>query len=267
MQKSITKIFFMSVLFIALGTIANANPLKLKYSFGANNFVVDDVNTFGVNGGIHVGYFPNETTYHKGKFETFVEYDDEELDPDHIPVWFSAKYRFSTEFISINEFLSLNGVVNFDWKMNTVSSIEQYLKTGAGVTLPMEYGSLELVPKVLAGTYYLEIDDDVPKSRGFSRSDLDVGYRSAYMYGADLTLNMTNNLSLGINYEEWHDGDDWLEENIIFALTYVEENKYDVMFSVENTNYNLTEFRKNGTDVLPWNEDTLFKFVLSIPFN
>ena len=254
------------VLFIVLSTALFSNALKLDYSYGFHDFVVQkDTHTPGINAGIYAEYSVDDTTQHNAYFEIFTEYDKEEQDPDHIPVWFRANYGFETMLMGQDETFKLNAVVDLDWKMNTVSSVEQYLKSGVGLEFAFKEGSLTLAPKILAGTYYLEIDDDVPECRGFSRSDLSVGYKAAVMYGAGMLWDITPDVSLGIDLEEWNEKGKWLERNTLVEVSYKKTETFRIVFSAEKTIYNLANFRKDGIDVLPWNQDTLFKLVVRMP--
>ena len=258
--------FKQSLLFIVLSTALFSNALKLDYSYGVHDFVVqDESDTAGINAGIYAEYITSPSTRQNASFEIFTEYDDAELDPDHIPVWFRANYGFSTILMEQDESFNLNAVIDFDWKMNTVSSVEQYLKSGMGLEFAFTEGALTLAPKILAGMYYLEIDDDVPECRGFSRSDLSVGYKAAVMYGAGMLWDITPDVSLGIDLEEWNEKGKWLERNTLVEVSYKKTETFRIVFSAEKTIYNLANFRKDGIDVLPWNQDTLFKLVVRMP--
>lgn len=260
-------IFKKSLLFIVLNTALFSNTFNLEYSYGLHDFVVqDESHTVGINAGIYAEYITSPTTYQNASFEIFAEHDEKELDPDHIPVWFRANYGFSTTLTEQDETFKLNAIVDFDWKMNTVSSVEQYLKSGVGLEFAFKEGSLILAPKILAGAYYLEIDDDVPLSNCFERSDLDVGYKAAVMYGLNMVLDITQDVSLGVELEEWNEKGKWLERNTLVTITHKKTKGIHIIFSLENTKYNLQNYRKNGIDILPWNKDSLFKISIHVPF-
>ena len=261
-------IFKKSLFFILLNTALFSNTFNLEYSYGLHDFLVEDEShTAGINAGIYAEYITSPTTYQNASFEIFAEHDEEELDPDHIPVWFRANYGFSTTLTKQNDTFKLNAIVDFDWKMNTVSSVEQYLKSGLGLEFAFKEGSLRLATKILGGAYYLEIDDDVPLCNDFERSDLDVGYKAAVMYGASMFWDMSKDVSLGVELEEWNEKGKWLERNTWVELTYKKTETLHIVFSVEKTIYNLENFRKEGIDILPWNQDTLFKLVVRMPLN
>ena len=150
--------------------------------------------------------------------------------------------------------------------MNTVSSIEQYLKSGFGFQASFQEGSLRISPKILTGMYYLEIDDDVPKMNDFNRNELDSGFKASIMYGADILWDVNKDLSLSIGLEEWNEKGQWLERYTSIELEYKKIEDLTILFSIENTIYNLSNFEKDGIDILPWNKDTLFKLTFKKQF-
>jgi hypothetical protein len=153
--------------------------------------------------------------------------------------------------------------------MNTVSSIEQYLKAGAGLGLNYHASSLSFGLKVLGGTYYLELDDDVPKKNGYSRDELGGDFKGAYAYVASINAQLSEKLSAELVYSEWYDSDEWLEK--YFELQF----KYDttlwsqdstIQLSLEDTTYNLSSLEKNNVPILPWDNDMLLKLSVHVPF-
>ena len=85
------------------------------------------------------------------------------------------------------------------------------------------------------------------------------------MYGAGMLWDITHNVSLGIDLEEWNEKGQWLERNTLVEVSYQKTEVFHIVFSAEKTIYNLANFRKDGIDVLPWNQDTLFKLVVRMP--
>ena len=260
--------FKKSLLFIILNTALFPNSFNLEYSYGLHDFVVQgESHTVGINAGMYAKYITSTSAHHNASFEIFAEYDEKEQDPDHIPVWFRANYRFSTILMKQDETFNLNAIVDFDWKMNTVSSVEQYLKSGLGLEFAIKEGSLQLATKILGGAYYLEIDDDVPLSNDFERSDLDVGYKAAVMYGASMLWDISKDISLGVELEEWNEKGKWLERYAYIELIEKKKEEIYVVFSLEKTTYNLSNFRQDDREILPWNQDILFKIVGYFPLN
>lgn len=256
----------MGFIFLIFSTVLFSNGVKVGYSYGINDFVVqEDTHTVGINAGLFAKYSFDDSTQHILSGEVFVEHDESKLDPDHIPIWFRVDYGFSKMMINQGEIFKVNTIIDFAWKMNTVSSIEQYVKTGAGLEFSLKKGAFNFTPKALIGTYFLEIDDDVPRSRGFIKSDLSYGYKLATMYGVSMSWDIVQDVSLGIELEEWKEAGEWLERYALIEVKYQKYETFDIIFSVEKTIYNLSDFKKDGIDILPWNEDVLFKFTLQIP--
>ena len=159
----ILKIF---LFFLILNTQVFSNFFIRDYSLGMHDFMVEEkTHTLGINTRVHTTYAVNNNTKHDAYFEILTEYDVHEQDPDHIPVWFRAEYNFESLIVKPDNEFTLKNIIDFNWKMNTVSSVEQYVKLGTGLAFYFSENSLTVVPKVLVGTYYLEIDDDIPKKQ------------------------------------------------------------------------------------------------------
>jgi len=247
-----------------------ANPLELKYSYGVHDFVVDnEFHTLGIHAGIHMKYTGQDGINQSGYFEALVDHDNEELDPDHIPVWFRGNYMLDKVLFQTNENFDIKGVFDFDWKMNTVNSIEQYLKSGAGLGFNYHASSLSFGLKVLGGTYYLELDDDVPEENGYDRDELGGEFKGAFAYVATVGSQFAENLFVQLEYSEWYDSDEWLEKFLALKIKYdstLWNNDASIQFSLENTTYNLSSYEKNDVPILPWNEDMLLKLSVHMPF-
>lgn len=258
--------FLLTVVSVAL----YANPLKLEYSYGVHDFIVDnEYHTLGINAGIYMNQTSQNGMNHSGYFEALVDYDKEELDPDHIPVWFRANYELDKVLFQINENFDIKGVFDFDWKMNTVSSIEQNLKSGLGLGFDYHASSISFGLKVLGGTYYLELDDDVPEENGYNRDELGGDFQGAYAFAANIGNQFTEDLFAQIEYSEWHDNDEWLEKYLAFKIKYdttLWNKDASIQFSLENTEYNLSSYEKDDVPILPWNDDMLVKLSVHIPF-
>jgi hypothetical protein len=263
--------FFKNMLtFAVLSVGLYANPLKLTYSYGVHDFVVDDeFHTFGINAGLYVDYTGYNGINQSGFFEAFVDYDKEELDPDHIPVWFRANYEVDKVLFNINDNFDIEGVFDFDWKMNTVSSIEQYLKSGVGIGFDYHPSSLSFGLKVLGGTYYLELDDDVPEENGYNRDELGGEFKGAYAYAATVGNQFSKDMFAQLEYSEWYDSDEWLEKYLALKINYstiLWDKDTSIQFSLESTTYNLSSLNKGEVAILPWDDDMLLKLSVHIPF-
>ena len=259
-----------TLLLVVASVFLYANPLELKYSYGVHDFVVDDkFHALGINAGIYMKYTGENGIDQSGYFETLIDYDKEELDPDHIPVWFRSSYTLDKVLLQIDEKFDIKGIFDFDWKMNTVSSIEQYMKAGVGIGFNYQSSSVSFGLKVLGGTYYLELDDDLPKENGYTRDELGGEFKGAFSYVATIGSQFTENIFAQIEYSEWYDSNEWLEEFLALKIKYdstLWNQDASIQLSIENTTYNLSSYEKNNVPILPWNDDMLVKLSVQIPF-
>ncbi len=251
-------------------SISSINPLQIQYSYGLHDFIVQkDFHTIGINAGIYAQYSMSNSIYHYASFEAFIEHDENEQDPDHIPVWFRANYQLKNSVFKPSEYFTVNTVFDFNWKMNTVSSVEQYVKTGLGVELAYKKAPLAFSFRLLEGYYYLEIDDDVPKTYGFGRSDLSIGFTPALAFVSNLEFDLTQQVSAHIGFSMWYAKDEWLEKFLLLEVKYHNVNwlkDSSIIFALEQTKYNLSNYRKDGIDILPWDKDILFKISIKKTF-
>ena len=153
--------------------------------------------------------------------------------------------------------------------MNTVSSVEQNLKAGIGAGLDYHSSTFYFGLKALGGTYYLEIDDDVPKENGFGRNDLGGEFKGTWAYLSTIGMQLSKNIFTELRYSEWYDSNEWLEKFTALNIKY-KRNMWNtdttVQFSIENTKYNLESYSKGNVPILPWDEDILLKLSVHIPF-
>ncbi len=71
----------------------------------------------------------------------------------------------------------------------------------------------------VGGYYFLEVDDDVPRNRGYGRGGLrnETSAASVQVY---TRIDVGENADLSISAQQWHDGNDWLENKYVMAFTY-----------------------------------------------
>ena len=94
--------------------------------------------------------------------------------------------------------------------MNTVSSVEREITALPAIMAGYDGSILQPSLKAGAGWFFLEIDDDVPKTRGYDRDD----FRNstfAYKAAADLTDHGRRVLQIFGQAQEWWDSHDWLQ--------------------------------------------------------
>ena len=262
-RKNIFHYSIYLLIFISFG-YSDSSSL-LKYSYGLHDFTLDDSHTIGLNG----GFSYEDSFYGKLSFDGFVEYDEEEHDSDHIPIWFKGKYRFKSEFRDVNSSFKINGVGDINWKMNTVSGIEQTVDAGVGLESGYDNGAFFMLFRVLYGLYYLEYDDDTPKDFGYNRRDLSDGVIPSISLIANVGFRFNESIDFSIEFGEWREDDVWLRDSMNIELSYhhsswIENQK--LRFSIDGNYYNISRYSRGDVDILPWDRDVLFRLTMETPF-
>lgn len=247
-------------------TFVFAKEGTTTYSYGVHDFLVDGDSVIGINGGIHHHSAISVDTIHNASFYAYVEYDPNEHDPDHIPVWFQGDYHLTHTLFTIARSFRFNTGADILWKMNTESSVEQNLKTSFGIGLQYLSEHIDTSIKVGGGAYYMEFDDDVPEKRGFSRDELSDGLVLSVMHGVDFNYIFNDQLSCGASYAIWNEKNTVLEKNLSFHMRYQKEGGLIILLDIDGTKYNLDKHKKGNVDILPWNSDIVVKLSTEIPF-
>jgi len=206
----------------------------------------------------------------KGYFKFLIDWDQDDLDPDHIPVWFNGEYRANMNIVSFSERTALKMVLDADSKANSVSSVERTLKFFGGVKGEYESKTFSVGLKTTVGYYFLEIDDDVPKTRGYGRDN----FRNtafAYSVTADTQFALGDRFKLILLAQTWQAQGDWLENQYKIQLDYDSNSWIEgstVSVSLLRSEYNLDPYQRDDTNlpILPWSEDTLFQAYIVMPF-
>lgn len=248
-----------------------------KMNLGAHDFFVAQENshTFGAGIGFFVSHTTSNDILLSANFDTFLDVDVDQLDEDHIPIWFTSKLLSKGAITALSENTSLNWLMTFDSKTNTVSSIEQQFKVMPGLNLEYSSSAFSIGSALLAGYYFLEIDDDVPKQRGYSRHDLQ-NKSAAISLSADIRFALTESLQMTAYVQQWHDGDIWLENQYAISLSYnsnlwITDSK--IIVSAEHTKYNLDPYdnqSQNAPDyqpILAWDNDTMIRAYINFPLD
>jgi len=248
-----------------------------KMNIGAHDFVVAQENshTFGAGIGFFVTHTTNNDILLTANFDTFLDIDMDELDEDHIPIWFKSKLLAKGLITALSKNTSVNWLMTFDSKTNTVSSVEQQFKLMPGINLEYNSRPFSIGSAFLAGYYFLEIDDDVPKQRGYSRHDLQ-NKSAAISLSADMRFALGENLQMRASAQQWHDGDIWLENQYTLSLSYnanswIKDSK--IIISAEHSKYNLDHYDnqpQNAPDyqpILAWDNDTMIRAYINFPLD
>ncbi len=252
-----------------------ALAIEWNISYGLHDLMVEQAGSHTLGGNIGV-FFIHQTEadiLFTGNVEVFVDNDKDKLDPDHIPVWFKSYFLLTKQLHVLSKQSALNWFVELDEKRNTVSGVEQQVRIFPGLDLQYKANNFDIKTKLAGGYYFLEIDDDAPSENGYSRDYLQ-NKTFALLAGATININAAQDLTLGATVQQWHDGDQWLENQFKGNVTYHTNkwiDKSTITLSVEHTKYNLTPFDNMSAEnpsyqpVLNWDNDTLFRLYMTIP--
>jgi hypothetical protein len=240
------------------GSLWSAIDWRLR--LGLSDFQVEDSDTFGVMAGFKGEYLADNGIKLRMLFTATLDYDQDELDSDHIPIWFKSYLKAEKTFWQPSGNTGVLGTLDFEHKMNTVSSIEQSADLMPGFKLDFESRLIELFAKFGAGLYYLEIDDDLPREYSdYPREDLTHGALAWFQeYKAEIGLD--EHLSLSGKYKKFRSFDsESLETREEIELDYHFTPATEFVLKAEKTHYNLDQFERsagdNGLAVLPFDKD------------
>jgi len=102
---------------LLVGFSTSLNAYEWGMTAGAHDFVVQgivddtaadsisagDSHTLGVNVGVYIDHTTDSGIYIGAKAEAFLDHDKDELDPDHIPLWFKFMVDVNGPMIKFNE--------------------------------------------------------------------------------------------------------------------------------------------------------------------
>ncbi|MDX1281878.1 hypothetical protein [Shewanella colwelliana] len=272
-----SKILLISALVAAnMGAAASANEIDWRLAIGAHDYYVDEADSHTFGAGVQVGleYMTQSDILLTGDINIYIDHDVDELDPDHIPIWFSSAYGASGELFSFSDTSSINWEVVLEGKRNTVSSVEKQAKVFPAVAYQYQTDTFSAGVKVGGGYYFLEIDDDVPRTRGYDREDFQ-NKTGAYTIAADTHFALGQSFELALSAQQWNDGSDWLENELQAELSY-DANAWVkdslLVMSVKYTEYNLDPYANTSVDdpdylpILPWNKDTFVRVYFDMPW-
>jgi hypothetical protein len=239
-----------------------------RYSVGVHDFAVPDVDsdTYGINGSVSVDKHTQAGRHVYGSAVVYVDRDKDDLDPDHIPIWWQLHAGTDGDFWQSDRMrLRWNAIV--DTRMNTVSSVERQIFAMPALVAGYDSSGFQASAQASAGWFFLEIDDDVPKARGYVREERSDFRNNAFSYSlaADTTLKLGSSFSAYGRAQQWWDSHDWLQTHYEVALRMAagrsHEHSSEFVLSADFNEYNLDPyFRPNvGVAVLPWDNDVMIR--------
>ena len=160
-------------------------------------------------------------------------------------------------------------------RRNTTSSVEQQYLIFPGISLSYDTGRFTVGAKTNVGYYFLEIDDDVPRTRGYDRGDF-INKTFAYSLSANTHILLGNAFGFNAAAQAWADNDAWLEQRYKISMTYdsndwIPNSVFKI--SIEHTRYNLDHYALIDTGdpayipILPWNKDTMVRAYIIFSWN
>lgn len=243
-----------------------------KYlTYGAHDLIVssESSHTFGVDIGIIGEGVTDSGVLLNGSFTMLLDDDKDKLDPDHVPIWFKTNAQAKKEIYQLSPTIGFDWLTRFDGSSNTVSAVEDQVKLFTGIGAEYETSDINLGLKALAGYYYLEIDDDVPRIYGYDRSNLQ-NNTGAYSLMVDTEIKLSPNIKAYARIQQWNNGIIWLENQHELLLSY-DSNEWikgsTLSIGEKHTQYNLAAYQKPGfAPILPWDNHTIVRAYITVPW-
>ncbi|OHD83645.1 MAG: hypothetical protein A3J39_08425 [Sulfuricurvum sp. RIFCSPHIGHO2_12_FULL_44_8] len=270
MINFIKKLVFSVLVFTAIVPTLKGADWMLTY--GIHDFIVTQQNShsFGVDMGIGIaGEAISESgVLLKGDFTVFFVHDRDKIDPDYEPIWYKTNIQIKRELYPLTTNIGTDWLISFDGKLNTLSGVEKQSKLFAGIGTDYTTSAMMFELKILAGYYFLEIDDDVPSVFGYVPDDFQ-HETAAYTFIADSEVKLNRNMKAYTRIQQWRDTNQWLENQYELILSYDSAQWLKgsgLNISAEHTRYNLNPYQKVGfPPILPWNKDTLVRVYITVP--
>jgi hypothetical protein len=245
------------------GAASTASADEWQYWVGVHDFKVPDVDshTYGVTGGVSVDKQTKSGTHLIGSVDLFLDRDKDDLDPDHIPIRWDVHLGSDGELWQAGK-THVGWTADVNTRMNTVSSIEREITALPAIVGWYDGAHVRAALKAGAGWFFLEIDDDVPKTRGYDRGD----FRNnalGYSVAADLRLKLGACCQISAQAQQWWDSHEWLQNQYEAALHLHGEwmKRGELVLSADAYEYNLDVYQNPGEPaILPWNDDLLIRF-------
>jgi len=245
---------------------ALAGATDWRYSVGVHDVVVDDLNshTYGITAGVRVDKRTSVGTHHFGKLDLFLDHDRDHLDPDHIPIWYQLHARSDRDFWKPSPAFHIGWAADFDTRANTVSSIERQITLLPALVAGLDGKVFSASVEAGVGYWFLELDDDAPKKRGYGRGDL---RRSTFAQSAagDAMIDLGPSFKLIGRVQGWWDGNDWLYTRYAVEA-HLSVDRWirgsEIVLDTQINDYNFDFYnRPDLQPILPWGDDMLIKVI------
>jgi hypothetical protein len=244
------------------GAAGRANADEWRYWVGLHDFSVPDVDshTYGAFGGVSIDKQTKTGRHLAGSIDLYLDRDKDDLDPDHIPIRWDVHLGSDGELWQADR-THIGWTADIDTRMNTVSSVEREITALPAIVSWYDGAHVRPSLKAGAGWFFLEIDDDVPKTRGYDRSD----FRNstlAYSAAGDLTIKLGACCEVFGQAQSWWDSDVWLQNQYEAGLhVHGGWMKHgELVLDADVYEYNLDVYQRAGEPaILPWNDDLLIR--------
>lgn len=259
-----------SFLLLSLCAIPSlAHPSDWSMTYGVHDFVVPEKSshTFGLD----LGILGEKTTASgiriNGSLTAFVANDQDKLDPDYEPLWYKMDVQAAGELYPLASNSGFDWLIKFDGKINTPSGIEKQHKLFAGFDAHYATSAIKVSLTSLIGYYFLEIDDDVPRLRGYDTGNLE-NKTTAYSVMADSKITLNSKMKAYARIQQYRDDNQWLENQYELMINHDAAQwiqNSTLTLSAQHTQYNLESYQRTGLmPILPWNSNTLVRLYLSV---
>jgi hypothetical protein len=251
--------------FLLAGAAATGEAADWRYSVGVHDFAVPDVDsdTYGINASASVDDRTESGRHIYGSLVMYLDHDQDHLDPDHIPIWWEG-HAGTDGRVWQGGSTYLDWLANVDTRANTASSVEREIIAMPALVAGYDASRLQASAKAGAGWFFLEIDDDVPKTRGYDRSDYR-NSRFAYTLAGDAAVKLGSSWTASGKAQEWWDSHEWLQTQYEVALRmaagHTQTHSSEFVLSADFNEYNLDVYARPDASqpILPWDNDVLIR--------
>lgn len=125
LRMNLPRVFAVLLLACAAGA---GEAAERRYSIGVHDFAVPDADshTCGISGGVSVEKRTETGRHLVGSVDLFVDHDKDDLDPDHIPIWWQIHLATDGDLWQAAR-THVGWTADVNTRMNTVSSVERQI--------------------------------------------------------------------------------------------------------------------------------------------
>jgi hypothetical protein len=248
--------------FPALAATSSGAEIERRYAIGVHDIAVRDVDshTYGITAALILDERTASGAHLFGDLDLFWDHDQDHLDPDHISIWWQLHAGSDGELWRSTGF-HLDWIADVDTRANTVSSVERQIAALPALAARFDGDRLHASIAGGYGYWFLEIDDDAPRERGYERDGLRRTTWAESLSG-EMTFRVGQSVTIIGRAQEWWDGSEWLYAHYAGELHLSTDrwiSRSEIALNAELNEYNFDPYNKPGLpSVVPWNDDMLF---------